>query len=308
MTPLEAELDDMNFAKPLLKVKDSRYQKKFLNLLKFSFDLHKDPDYREYTHYLWRIVKAYFENLKEEKSYKQLQALESFVSKYSSVEGVNWFKYELKKLKRIYMNYIGRPTNVGDCINKYNNLKSRQYLEISTPRDLFEKLIEIIETDLRRWIEKEGAYSFIVGEKIKKLKYQGYEELIQKTIKAEFEKALLRKGLRGADIIREPQLLDGRRADFLISYGLVGPIVVELKLATNTDLQGDLLKLKRKRSYKRLRQYKEGFKAKYAIFWVIDNRKEKERKKMPWEKLLYNIREAYERIEDVKVVGLECAQ
>ena len=74
---------------------------------------------------------------------------------------MNWFKYKLYKLRAEYMRYIGKPQNIAECIKKYNKLKETQYLDIASSEDLFELIKKVINEDLRRWVEDEGAYKFI---------------------------------------------------------------------------------------------------------------------------------------------------
>ena len=89
---------------------------------------------------------------------------------------------------------------------------------------------KIIDEDLREWVEFEGAYRFIEQSTGKQ------ETMIQKTIKTQFENALLKRGFRNVGIIREPQLLDDIRPDFLISYGFVGKVIVEIKRVSNEQV------------------------------------------------------------------------
>lgn len=63
------------------------------------------------------------------------------------------------------------------------------------------------------------------------------ENLIQKTLKIAIEKSLLERGLRKTDIHREVESYGGLKYDFLINYGLYGPIMVELKLMHNPEIQ-----------------------------------------------------------------------
>ena len=301
----EHELHDKEFAAPLMKLKHPQYEKRLLDLLGESFNILKKKEYWSYSQYLWQIVCAYFDNLKEERSYRPLKNLEKFVEKHSSDEGINWFKYRLKELKRSYVMFIGKPTSVNECIQKYNKLKTQQYMEIATPHDLYEKVKDVIDTDLRRWVESEGAYGFIVGTKIKKTKRQDYEVLIQKTIKAQIENAFLKRGFEPVNIIREPQLLDDKRTDFLIFYGFIGPILIEVKLSTSSDLVGSPKTLESKPSYKSLSQYMNGFNAHFGIFLVFDNKKRTKRSEK-WETRFEKIRNAYQKIDNVTVLGLEC--
>ncbi|MDP8226946.1 MAG: hypothetical protein P9L89_04815 [Candidatus Celaenobacter polaris] len=304
VSPQEHELHDKEFAAPLMKLKHPHYEKQFLDVLGESFNIYEKEDHRPYAQHLWQIVCAYFDNLKEERSYKPLRNLEKFVEEHSSDEGINWFKYRLKELKRSYIIFIGKPTSVNECIQKYNTLKTQQYLEIATPFDLNEKVKDVIDTDLRRWVESEGAYSFIVVDKVFDAKKQNYEDFIQKTIKTQIEKAFLKRGLE-VNITREPQLLDDKRVDFLVSYGFIGPILIEVKLSKSKDLAGSQKKLENKQSYKSLIKYMEGYNAPFGIFLVFDNKKRTTISE-EWGNHFEKIRSAYQKIDNVTVLGLEC--
>lgn len=300
----EHELRHKEFAAPIMRLKQPRYEKYFLNLLEKSFSLLKKEGYWSYVTYLWQIVYSYFDNRKEERSYKPSKILESFVQKHSSIEGLNWFNDQLVRLRHSYMTYIGKPMSVGECINKYNQLKSQQYLKISNSMELYEEIKDVIEVDLRQWVESEGAYSFIVGGKInEKSKRQSYEELIQKTIKSQFAYSLCERGFRKTDIVREPQLLQRKQVDFRISYGFIGPILIEVKLSTNRDLNSR--NLRAQTSYKNLFTYMDGFKAHFGIFLVIDN-KARTPQTESWETHRAKILAAYQQIKNVTVLDLRC--
>lgn len=60
--------------------------------------------------------------------------MESYIEKNSSKEGMNWFKYNLHKLRQEYLRYIGKPQDIAECIKIYNKLKETQYLDIATSR------------------------------------------------------------------------------------------------------------------------------------------------------------------------------
>jgi hypothetical protein len=178
-------------------------------------------------------------------------------------------------------------------------------MKIATPNDLNEKVKDVIDTDLRRWVENEGAYSFIVGDKVFDAKKQNYENLIQKTIEAKVENAFLKRGFETVNIIREPQLLDDKRVDFLIFYGFIGPILVEIKLSTSKDLVGSKKTLQSKPSYKSLSQYMNGYNAHFGVFLVFDNKKRTKRSDK-WETHFEKIRNAYQKIDNVTVLDLKC--
>jgi hypothetical protein len=169
---------DSNFSSPIMNLKQPKYKEQFFALLDKSFAISKKgKDYYSYAQYLRGIVAAYFNNLRETKSYKHLRELEHYIREHSSEEGMNWFKYTLQKLRVEYMRYIGRPQSIAECIKKYNKLKTTQYIDIATSIYLVEIVKKIIDEDLRRWVEDEGGYRDIQEATGKQ------EPLIQNTLK-----------------------------------------------------------------------------------------------------------------------------
>ena len=292
---LESELWDKKFAQPLMNLKSPKYKKRFLELLNTSFLLlKKGDDYRSYTSYLWEIVIAYFDNLKETKSYSHLKELERYVHKLSSAEGTNWFKGKLKELRRKYMEYIGKPRSISDCIKHYNRLKESQYLNITTPRDLIEIIKEIVGKDIKQFVEEQGFYKSVRAVSGKQ------EDLIQKTLTTQLENGFLRKGLREneVNIRREEQLLDDKRTDFLIAYGFIGPVLIEIKRSDNKEISVDS---ERKQYKKKFLQYIKGTKAHLGMFIVFQISD-----KHPLEKYLPSLRKLYKESDHVDIIGLDC--
>jgi len=85
----------------------------------------------------------------------------------------------------------------------------------------------------------------------------------------------------------------------------IGPILLEVKLSTSTDLVGSQKKLENKPSYKSLSQYMNGYKAHFGIFLVFDNKKRAKRS-AKWKAHFEKIRNAYQKIDNVIVLGLKC--
>lgn len=294
-TTMESELSDKEFAKPLMDLKNPKYKRNFYDLLDYSFKVYKKgEDFYQYCEYIWEIIVSYFANLREKKSIGVLVELEEYLNKKSRVFGINWFRLKLIKLKRHYLLYIGKPINISDCIKQYNELKERQYLEISTPFDLYNLVDEVIETDLKKFVESEGFYKTV------ELVKGSQEDLIQKTIKTQFEISFLRRGFREyeVNIQREEHLLDDKRSDFLISYGFVSPILIEIKRLDNNEITNDNKRLNYR---KKLLQYIEGFNCQYGVFFIlrikehptIDNMKKK-------------LNKVYENDKNISVKYLDC--
>jgi hypothetical protein len=294
----EMELDMKEFSGPLYSVSNEIYEDKFFSLLKKSFDLiEQDNDYLEYASYLWELIYKYFENRKKEGTYLPLNHLETFVAKFQGKKGANWFTGRLKELKKIYLEHVGKPPTYSACIQIYNKWKNANYIKINSHEDLLQEVMDIIENEIAK---------FLIGEGKACLKHGETE--VQKQLKTEIENAFLRRHFRPTDIRedflvwREAQDLSDKRCDFVISYGFLGPILIELKLTSNGDLVVSIPILKTKKSFKNLQQYISSFRPKYSIFLVLENKKRT--RGTTWMKHLANIKVAYETISSVKVIGL----
>jgi hypothetical protein len=271
------------------------YELEFLRLLENATLLWgRGTTFQAYAEYLWDIVYAYFDNLKEFRSYEPLRMIEATIVKLADHEGANWLANKMIGLRRSYLAHIGRPRSIGEAVEKYN--KARQYTlrSIRDSSDLFHELKDSIEVDLRHWIEGEGAYSVLMLESTNEKKRRLLEELVQRTLKTQIENILLKRGFQ-VDVVREPQLLDHKRVDFLVRYGFAGPVVVEVKLTSNTDLR--VRNLAGTRSYQSMRRYIAGYGAPHGIFLVVNNTKARN---------LKAIARAYEQIEKVHVQTLDC--
>ena len=198
-------------------------------------------------------------------------------------------------LRRSYLAYLGKPRNISEAISKYNDSRGLDNKKIQNSSDLFRHLQDALQADLSRWIEGEGAYDLLLGKKVYITKKQEYEKLVQKTLKTQIENVFLKRGFQ-AEVTREPQLLNDKRPDFLVRYGFTGPIVVEVKLTSNSDIRGS--NIKESPSYRSMNQYMEGFGASHGIFLVVDNRGVKN---------LAEIKLTFENIPNVWVQSFDCA-
>ena len=283
-----------NFAQPLMNLKHGGYEEDFLNLLDEAMNIWaKGSDFHEYAGYMWGIVYAYFDNLKEKRSYKPLQLLEKKIGEMKDRDGANWLASRMMHLRRAYLAYLGKPRSVSEAVRRYNQARDYDDKKIVSSEDLFHQLQGALETDLRRWIEGEGGYSQILGENVLSGKRKQYEKFIQRTLKTEVDNIMRRRGFE-IDLLRESELLDGKKVDFWVKYGFVGPIVVEVKLTSNTDLKGDIAK---KKSYASMSRYVEGFSATHGVLLVVDNTNAKN---------ISEIKRIYQQIPKVAVLSFDC--
>ena len=286
------------FAKPLMELKYAGFEQDYLNLLNEAFAIWaRGSEFHSYAQYLWEIVYSYFDNLKEGRSYGSLQKLETAVASASEHDGVNWFAGRLAHLRKSYLGYLGKPRAIAEAIAKYNDAREYSDKKIRNSEDLFRQVQDALETDLRRWIEGEGAYDILLTKKTPGERRE-YEKLVQKTLKTQIENILLKRGFQ-VEVIREAQLLDDKRTDFLVRYGFAGPIVIEVKLTSNKDIQSPKIEvIEKSASYMTMRdEYMEGYGASHGIFLVINNTGAKN---------LPQVKEAFQKIKNVSVVSFDC--
>jgi hypothetical protein len=291
--PIEEEITGgKSFATPLMELKYQGYEANYLELLDDAMAVfERGTEFEEYAIYLWGIVHAYFNNLKETRSYGPLKQLEAKVQSLKDRSGGNWLAGRTADLRRSYLAYLGRPASISKAVETYNAVRAYDDSKIQSSADLYRQLTEVFNGDLRRWIEGEGGYD-VLGKKISAEGVQEYEKLIQKTVTTQIDNALLRRGFE-IKIIREAQLLDDKRTDLLIYYGFVGPVVVEIKLTSNSDLKGS--NLEASESYASMRRYMLGYNAAHGIFMIFDNASARN---------LSAIAAAFEKIPGVSVVTL----
>ena len=79
-------------------------------------------------------------------------------------------------------------------------------------------------------------------------------------------------GLEAVQIDREVTLQDNKRTDFLIRYGLCTPIMVELKLLHNNEIQDES---ERHEYKKKFIKYKNATHACLSVFWVFNVHKDR---------------------------------
>ncbi len=125
------------------------------------------------------------------------------------------------------------------------------------------------------------------------------EVLIQKTLHLAFENSLQSRGIRKSDIqiIREAQYLNNMRIDFLISYGIIGPVLVELKLANNT---GGTTKAMTEYKESHMLKYMSQFNCPYGLFLIFNT----SLKKDTFEERMNKAQKTYKDVPNINVKGL----
>lgn len=300
----ESEMDKLHFARPLIDIQDNSLASEIMELLRHGLGLlKKDKHYQKYSQYTQRVTYEYYDALKEKEGFGFLRELFTFLDSRCK-DTKHFFNQFRTQLQINFINIHEKPQSIHSSINKYNKIKSRSYLPVYDARDLNFIVLQVIEEDIRRFVYKEGFYRviqkyFLEGERKEKAKSKPLaslqEDYIQKTLKIQLENALMRKGIRDVDIIREPQLYDDKRIDLLIKYGFVPPVVVELKLLHNSEITS----AKERFAYKKkLKQYMDSQKAAFGIYLIFKVRKGKQ------EKHFEALRLEYQDIEGLAIPDL----
>lgn len=254
----------------------------------------------ENAQFLQEIVFRHLQFLKQNNSFEPIIKIEHFLQKHQDDIHLKWFGYKLAELKEIYLEELSKPSSILESIKKYNELKEKNYLPIKSSSHLLEIIKQGIDRDIRIWIEDEGAYKYI-NELSQKRNRKTSEDFIQKTIKSQIELSLIKRGLRSSDIHikREEQLLDDKRVDFTISYGFIGSILIELKLAHNNEAKtGET----GKEYVKKLQSYIKGSSANHGIFLVFNIRSSEEK----FTEQIQRLTTLYESEENISVLGIDC--
>jgi len=293
---LEDEIiSSKTYAKPLMELRVRGYEQDYLQLLDHAMALWaKGEKFYQYATYLWGIVYAYFNNLKALGSYGPLQMLEQKVATIKEQEGGNWLAAHMATLRREYLSYLGKPWSIAEAIQLYNGARRYARKEIINSQDLSYHLRDATESDLTRWIEAEGAYDLLFKGEFDKGKIQQREKFVQKTLKIQLEYTLVKRGFQ-VTVDREAQLLDEKRTDLLVRYGFAGPVVVEVKLTSNTDIR--TANPEQSESFESMKRYMEGYGASQGIFLIFDNQKTKH---------LQCVKEVFAKIPNVWVKVFNC--
>ena len=105
-------------------------------------------------------------------------------------------------------------------------------------------------------------------------------------------------GLNAIQVDREVALQDNKRTDLLIRYGFCNPIMVELKLLHNDEIQNE----KKRREYKKkFVKYKNATNACLSVFWVFNVHNDRSDTSK-----FKNLEEEYNDLDNTRVLLTDC--
>lgn len=296
VTALESEMDRLEFPKCLYGLQEPYIKEKMYELLSFSFDIRNVYLQFTYSNYLQQIVHDFFKAII---NLKDLDALKMTVAGYPDLDRTYSFTKLLHQLQMELYLLKYRKYPFIDAVKHYNHLLANTYLPITSSLELKEIIVSLLQHEIVNLIENEGFYRVAnraSGQPIKQQRVLN-EELIQKTLKIALEKLMLAKGFRATDIYREVESYDDLKYDYLVKYGLYGPVVVELKLLHNDEIQN----ANDRNAYKvKLEKYLKANNSHgiYAVFQTDDK---------PTHKIAYqNMVKEYAGIEGLEFIFIKC--
>lgn len=233
---------------------NERLAEQMFDLFDFGLSLCINPDTQEYSSYLLNQIYLFFLNADNIYYISELRKkVEMFNTQDISCLANNIMNNaEMMYLKK-------EKITIDRAIKQYNKCIEESHLEIRNDGDL-RRYFTHIHSEVQKDIQDQGIYSLVRQEALS-------EDFIQRELKNTIINKCCQMGLEAVRIDREVTLQDNKRTDLLIRYGLCNPIMVELKLLHNAEIQ---IKKKRLEYKDKFIQYTNATNACLSIFWIFD--------------------------------------
>ncbi|MCH5240734.1 MAG: ATP-binding protein [Muribaculaceae bacterium] len=223
------------------------------NLFEFGLSLSKTMETREYSNYLLRQICLFFINTG---TIANLQLLRKKIYKICGEQVPFYVSSLMNEAELKFMNQ--RIVPVTKALHQYNKSLEQSYLEIRNDGDLC-RYFDNIFYEVQREIQDVGIYSLFETKDIN-------EDFIQRELKNTIINVGLKMGLE-LRLDREVTLQDNKRTDILLWHGMCSPILIEIKLLNNSEIQLDS---KRKQYKKKFCQYIEATRPCMSVYWVFN--------------------------------------
>lgn len=223
------------------------------NLFEFGLSLSKTMETREYSNYLLRQICLFFINTG---TIANLQLLRKKIYEICGEQVPFYVSSLMNEAELKFMNQ--RIVPVTKALHQYNKSLEQSYLEIRNDGDLC-RYFDNIFYEVQREIQDVGIYSLFETKNIN-------EDFIQRELKNTIINVGLKMGLE-LRLDREVTLQDNKRTDILLWHGMCSPILIEIKLLNNSEIQLDS---KRKQYKKKFCQYIEATRPCMSVYWVFN--------------------------------------
>lgn len=254
-------------------------------LFDVGLSLCDQPDMQEYSRYLLKQIYLFF--VTTDNGY-YMSELRKKVESSNATKGSFLANNIMTNAEMLFIR--SEKVSIDKAIKQYNKCIEESHLDIRNDGDL-RRFFTQIHSEVQKEIQDQGIYS-LVRQKLLS------EDFIQRELKNTIINKCCQMGLEAIQIDREVTLQDNKRTDFLIRYGLCNPIMVELKLLNNNEIQDES---KRHEYRKKFIQYTNATHACLSVFWVFDVHKNGSGA-TKFEKL----REEYKDVENTLVLLTDC--
>lgn len=257
---ISAEESEMTSPNPrmfrcFMSIKDDEtLAEEMLKLFDFGLSLSIVPEKQEYSSYLLNQIYFFFVNVDKIDYISELRRkVEKFNEKNVSYLANNI----MNNAEMAYLKTEKIP--IGKAIKQYNKCIEESYLNIRNDGD-FRRYFTYIHSEVQKEIQDQGIYALVRQEALN-------EDFIQRELKNTIINKCCQMGLEAVQVDREVAQQDNKRPDLLIRYGLCNPIMVEVKLLHNKDIQN---KKKRQEYKEKFVQYTNSTGACLSVFWIFN--------------------------------------
>ena len=225
-----------------------------LSLFDVGLSLCDKPETQEYASYLLRQIYLFFIN--KDNDYYIIELRKKV--EMSNTTNVSFLANSI--MANAEMMFLKKEKiSVDKAIKLYNKCIEESHLEIRNDGDL-RRYFTYIHSEVQKEIQDQGIYSLVRGSLS--------EDFIQRELKNTIINKCCQMGLETIKLDREVTLQDNKRTDLLIRYGFCRPIMVELKILHNSEIQNE----KKRHEYKKkFIQYAKATNACLSVFWVFNN-------------------------------------
>ena len=268
-----------------MEIKDSEtLATQMLDLFDFGLTLCINPETQEYARYLLNQIYFFFVNIRNRDHISILrEKVEAFNATNASYLATNI----MNNAEMLFLE--NEKTSIGKAIKRYNKCIEESHLRIQNDGDLRRYFTQIY-CEVQKEIQDQGIYALVRQDALN-------EDFIQRELKNTIINKCCQMGLETIRVDREVTLQDNKRTDFLIRYGLCKPIMVELKLLHNNEIQQD----KKRHEYKeKFIQYINATNPCLSVFWVFDVHKGGHRSKFE------ELKEEYKDLHYTSVLLTNC--
>ena len=258
--PISQEEAEIISTKPymfrcFMRIKENEaLAEQMLNLFDFGLKLCVNSKTQQYAYYLLNQIYHFFVDL-------------------NKIHYISMLREKVEKLNKKNVSYLAtnimnnaemlflknEKTNIGKAVKRYNKCIEDSHLSIRNDGDLRRYFTQIY-CEVQKEIQDQGIYALVRQDLLN-------EDFIQRELKNTIINKCCQMGLEAVKVDREVALQDNKRTDILIRYGMCNPIMIELKLLHNNEIQQNS---KRHKYKEKFIQYINATNPCLSVFGVFD--------------------------------------